>query len=45
MAPNDRAELDENLVLLDDWRALTDEERKRIEAHGDRVHETAGAFW
>ena len=45
MAPNDRAELDENLALLDDWRALTDEEHKRIEAHGDRVHETAGAFW
>ena len=45
MAPKVRAELDENLVLLDGWLALGDDERERIEAHGDRVRQTAGTFW
>ncbi len=45
MAPRDRTELDHDLDLLDDWRGPTDAERKALEAHGERVHAHAGAFW
>lgn len=44
MAPNGRAELDENLTLLDDWRGSTEAEREELRAHGDRVHRHGGAF-
>jgi hypothetical protein len=45
MAPRVRAELDHDLELLDDWRGPTDAEREALEAHGERVHAHAGAFW
>jgi hypothetical protein len=44
MAPNGRAELDENLALLEDWRGIPDTEYEQLKAHGDRVHEHAGMF-
>lgn len=37
MAPSDRKELDENLQLLDDWRAPTPEEEALLRQHGERV--------
>lgn len=43
-APDNRAELQHNLALLDDWRPLTDGERTRLCAHGDRVRRAAGPF-
>lgn len=43
MAPDSRSELEENLRILDDWRAPRDIER--ILAHGDRVKKYAGEFW
>jgi|SRR5579871_56600 len=43
MAPDNRAELEENLRLLDDWRAPKDLEQ--ILSHGDRVKKHAGEFW
>ena len=45
MAPDDRAELDHDLELLDDWRPLDGEALSAMQAHGDRVHEHAGEFW
>jgi len=45
MAPGNRAELEEDLQLLDDWRALEAAEWERLVAHGDRVKKNAGAFW
>lgn len=44
MAPNGRAELEENLSLLDDWRACSAEDWEEMAAHGDRVKRHAGAF-
>jgi aryl-alcohol dehydrogenase-like predicted oxidoreductase len=44
MAPNDRAELDENLLLLDDWRPVSPAQRQKLCAHGDRVRNSAGPF-
>jgi hypothetical protein len=44
-APDNRAELEENLTLLDDWRALTAQEDKALRDHGDRVRTHAGEFW
>lgn len=44
MAPNDRAELLENLSLLDDWEAASVEQLAELKAHGDRVRKTAGLF-
>ena len=44
MAPTNRAELLENLALLDDWRPLDFEQRRLLTDHGDRVRETAGPF-
>ncbi|MBI3821647.1 MAG: aldo/keto reductase [Planctomycetes bacterium] len=43
-APCTRAELDENLRLLDDWRGLSEEEYQRLIEHGRRVRQHAGAF-
>jgi predicted aldo/keto reductase-like oxidoreductase len=37
MSPFDRKELDENLLLLSDWRAPTDDEWKILRQHGERV--------
>ena len=44
MAPDNREELLENLSLLDDWRAMTDNELAAMLRYGDRVHATAGTF-
>lgn len=44
MAPNGRPELEENLKLLDDWRAPTAEEFQAMAAHGLRVRRNAGRF-
>jgi predicted aldo/keto reductase-like oxidoreductase len=44
-APGNRAELEENLRLLDDWRGLECAERERLLAHGERVKKHAGVFW
>ena len=45
MAPNDRAELEEDLALLDDWRAPSAAEYATLVAHGERVHRSARGFW
>jgi predicted aldo/keto reductase-like oxidoreductase len=45
MAPGNRAEMEADLKLLDDWRGLDPAERERLAAHGDRVKKYAGAFW
>ncbi len=44
MAPNGRAELDENLTLLDDWQPPTPQVMQTLRDHGDRVHQHAGRF-
>lgn len=44
-APHNRAELDHNLQLLDDWRPPAPDELETIRAHGDRVHRYAREFW
>jgi predicted aldo/keto reductase-like oxidoreductase len=44
MAPDNRAELVENLKLLDDWRKASPDEDKMMRQHGDRVYRTAGSF-
>jgi len=43
-APDGRAELEQDLAILDDWRALTEPELEAIRGHGDRVHRHAGRF-
>ena len=43
-APNGRRELEEDLDLLDDWRAPTPEEFAMLIRHGERVHRHAGQF-
>jgi predicted aldo/keto reductase-like oxidoreductase len=43
-APCTRAELDENLTLLADWRGLTNDEYFRLAEHGQRVRKHAGPF-
>jgi predicted aldo/keto reductase-like oxidoreductase len=43
MAPGNRKELDQDLALLNDWRAP--EDSASLLAHGDRVRKHAGAFW
>jgi len=40
-----RAELEHNLRLLEDWRRCSEEELAALRAHGDRVRRHAGAFW
>jgi aryl-alcohol dehydrogenase-like predicted oxidoreductase len=44
MAPNGRAELDQDLALLDDWRPPSDPDHRAMTDHGDRVYRTAGGF-
>lgn len=44
MAPSHRAELLENLSLLDDWRSTSENEREDLKHHGDRVRQFAGPF-
>ena len=45
MAPGNRAELEEDLKLLDDWRVPDTVERAQLLAHGERVKKHAGVFW
>jgi predicted aldo/keto reductase-like oxidoreductase len=45
MAPDCRAELDEDLSLLDDWRPPDTAASAAMKEHGDRVRATAGRFW
>jgi len=45
MAPGNRAELEEDLKLLDDWRAPDTSEREQLVEHGERVKRHAGTFW
>jgi predicted aldo/keto reductase-like oxidoreductase len=44
MAPDNRAELEENLTLLDTPQPLPAEEYERLAAHGQRVRKHAGSF-
>jgi len=44
MAPSNRAELEEDLELLDEWRPLSQDEQRWLIQHGERVRKTAGAF-
>ena len=44
-APGNRAQLDENLALLEDWRSLDTVSLETIRNHGDRVRRHAGEFW
>jgi predicted aldo/keto reductase-like oxidoreductase len=44
MAPHNRAELVDNLKLLNDWREPTAAEFAALRDHGDRVRRNAGAF-
>src|SRR5579872_4646334 len=45
MAPGNRTELEEDLRLLEDWRAPENGERAQLVEHGERVKRHAGAFW
>jgi predicted aldo/keto reductase-like oxidoreductase len=45
MAPGNRTELEEDLQLLEDWRAPENRERAQLVEHGERVKRYAGAFW
>lgn len=44
MAPNGRAELEENLTILDDWRGIAEDVYRELRAHGERVRRHAGRF-
>jgi len=44
MAPDHRAELEEDLAVWREWRGLTEEERERLLAHGRRVRAHGGGF-
>ncbi len=44
MAPTNRRELEEDLILLDDWRPPSPEEFERMAAHGRSVRRHAGGF-
>jgi predicted aldo/keto reductase-like oxidoreductase len=44
MAPGNRAELVDNLKLLNDWREPTVAEWAALREHGDRVRQNAGSF-
>lgn len=44
-APGDRAELEANIALLDDWGPPSAERLQEIRLHGDRVHRHASEFW
>lgn len=43
-APGNREELEQDLTLLDDWRAPEERARASLHAHGDRVRKNASAF-
>jgi predicted aldo/keto reductase-like oxidoreductase len=43
-APNGRAELEEDLTILDDWRGLGPSRYEELRAHGDRVRRHGGSF-
>ncbi len=43
-APCTRAELDEDLSMLEDWRAPGDDAYRRLAEHGQRVRKHAGPF-
>lgn len=44
MAPDNRAELQDNLTLLADWRPSTQQDLEVLRQHGDRVRKHAGPF-
>jgi predicted aldo/keto reductase-like oxidoreductase len=44
-APGDRRHLEDNLRLLEDWRAPEPAELSQWKAHGDRVHRHTSEFW
>jgi predicted aldo/keto reductase-like oxidoreductase len=44
MAPQNRAELDEDLTVLESTGPLTEEEYEQLAAHGKRVRRHAGSF-
>ena len=44
MAPNDRAELEEDLTVLDATEPLPTAEYERLAEHGRRVRRHAGGF-
>jgi predicted aldo/keto reductase-like oxidoreductase len=44
-APGNHQQLEENLRLLEEWRAPEPGETEQLRAHGDRVHAHAGEFW
>ena len=44
MAPQTRAELDEDLSVVETWQPLSDEEYRRLADHGQRVRKHAGQF-
>lgn len=44
MAPQTRAELDEDLSVVETWEPLSDEEYRRLAGHGQRVRKHAGRF-
>jgi predicted aldo/keto reductase-like oxidoreductase len=44
-APGNRQELEQDLALLEDWRAPGDDVRETLCAHGERVRKHAGVFW
>ena len=44
MAPNGRAELEEDLSILDDWHGLREGEYAALCEHGDRVRRHGGSF-
>ena len=43
-APGNRKELEQDLALLDDWRAPDPDSNEALRAHGDRVRKHAGVF-
>ena len=45
VAPTNRAELEENLTLLDDWRQPSPGALDALRNHGDRVKRHAREFW
>jgi aryl-alcohol dehydrogenase-like predicted oxidoreductase len=44
MAPENRVELEENLAILDPWRALENGEHEALAEHGERVRRNAQSF-
>jgi|SRR5579863_4697068 len=44
-APGRRTELEEDLALLNDWRAPDAAVREALSAHGERVRKHTGVFW